>query len=133
MTSAQITKSKIAKIIFEQALEDPNVLGEALLKYSFVGEGRGCYNNFELRPSFRLFSSGKNGFADHFLGEGDLYDTYEYSQEIDRISSYLDAEIELAVAWLWDGDGHLIFQLGEVMLENTDIKKSNNWRFIDEN
>ena len=129
-TTEQIRESKLAKIILDQALENADTLGEALLKYSFIGEGRGCYSNFELRPSFRLFNGGKDGFSENLIGDKDLYSEEEYLAEVNKISSYLDAEIELAVVWLWDGDGHLIFQLGDLILENTDIKKSYGWRFV---
>ena len=133
-TTEQIREQKLAKIILAQALEDADVLGEALMKYAFVGRGRGCYSNFELRSSFRLWEAGKDKFADDLCGfwPKELEDQ-EYRDEKARISSYLDPELDLVVVWLWDGDGHLIFKLGDVALENTDIKKSYGWRFINAN
>lgn len=130
-TTEEIRENKLAKIILSQAMEDPNTLGEALLKYAFVGEGRGCYSNFELRPSFRLWREGMDKFSENLVGPCDIYSEEEYEEEVNKISSYIDAELDLAVAWLWSGDGSLIFKLGDVILQNTDIKKSHNWKFVD--
>jgi hypothetical protein len=129
-TTKQLQFQKLSEIILDRVFEDANMLGEILLDYSFVGEGRGCYSNFELRDCFREYSSGRDQFADRFIGEGDLFDTYEYAQEIEGIKSYINPEIELIVCWNWSGDGHLIFKLGPLILENTDIKKSYNWKFV---
>jgi hypothetical protein len=49
---------------------------------------------------------------------------------IENIKSYIDPEIDLAAIYHWDGDGHLIFKLGNIIIENDDIKKSHNWRFV---
>ena len=129
MTSEQITLSKISSMIYDHAVKDPNVLGEVLLDYTFVGEGRGCYSNFDLRPSFRLYTAGKDMFCKELLGFSDCPDGF-YDEDIENIKSYIDPEIDLAVIYHWDGDGHLIFKLGDIIIENDDIKKSHNWRFI---
>jgi len=129
MTSKQITLSKIAHIIYDLAVKDPNVLGEALLDYTFVGDGRGCYSNFDLRPSFRRYTAGKDMFCEEFLGCSDYPDGY-CEEDIENIKSYIDPEIDLTVIYHWDGDGHLIFKLGDIVIENDDIKKSHNWRFL---
>jgi predicted HAD superfamily hydrolase len=34
------------------------------------------------------------------------------------------------VAWFWEHDGHLIFKLGDISIENSDIKCSYGWRFL---
>lgn len=130
-TTEQLREQNLATIIFNQIKEDPNALGEALLKYSFVGEGRGCYSNFILRSSFRKYSEGVDIFADHLIGyfPPELWDA-EYYADKDNIQSYIDPEMDLAVLWFWDGDGHLIFKLGDIIIENTDIKKSYYWKFL---
>lgn len=130
MTNKQITLSKLTNALCDILFEDADMLGEVLLRYAFIGEGRGCYSNFELRPSFRLWAKGKDSFSEYLVGNQDIYSVEEYEEEVNKISSYLDAEIELAVVWLWNGDGSLIFQLGDIILENTDIKKSYGWRFV---
>jgi len=129
MTSKQITLSKITHMICDHVFEDANILGEVLLRYTFVGEGRGCYSNFDLRPSFRLYTAGKDMFCEELLGCSDSPDGY-YEEDIENIKSYIDPEIDLAVIYHWDGDGHLIFKLGDIIIENDDIKKSHNWRFV---
>ena len=95
-TTDQIRDNKLAKIILAHAFEDADTLGEALLKYSFVGEGRGCYSDFELRPSLRLWEAGKDMFADNLLGfwPEELEDQ-ESREEKESISSYLDPELDL--------------------------------------
>lgn len=116
----------LTEIIIEKVFADPDVLGEILLSYAFIGEGRGCYSNFELRSSFRSWKAGAKNFAERLLGSLEGLSDYESTK---GISSYLDPKLDLAVIWLWDGDGHLIFKLGDVVLENTDVKKSHGWRF----
>ena len=106
-------------------------MGEILLKHCFVGEGRGCYSNFDLHPKFRLWSEGKDKFSEHFIGHPDIYSPEEFAEEVEKINAYIDPVLDLAVAWDWsNGGGHLIFKFGNEILENTDIKKSYGWRFI---
>jgi hypothetical protein len=132
MTSKQITLSKIAQMIYDQAVKNPNILGEVLLDYTFVGAGRGCYSNFDLRPSFRLYTAGKDMFCEELLGHPDCPDGC-YDEDVENIKSYIDPEIDLTVVYHWDGDGHLIFKLGDILIENRDIKKSNNWKAMKTN
>lgn len=119
-------------MIYDLAVEDPNILGEILLDYTFVGDGRGCYSNFDLRPSFRRYSAGKDMFCEELLGCLDCPDGY-LEEDIENIKSYIDPEIDLAVIYHWDGDGHLIFKLGDILIENRDVKKSNNWKSLTKN
>lgn len=131
MTTKQIQLSKIATIICDQVFEDPNFLGEVLLRHSFVGEGRGCYSDFELNPDFRESDRIRGEFSDRFFGLPDIYTVEEYQEEVERISAYINPEIDLSICWSWaNGDGHLIFKIGDVVLENTDIKKDYTWKFI---
>jgi hypothetical protein len=121
----------IKDIILNRVLEHPNTLGEVLLEYVFPGEGRGCYSNFNVRESFKEYSDGKEFFAKLILGyHSDLFSEEEIEQDKARISCYREAESDIEVAWLWDGDGRLIFKLGKILIENTDIKKSYTWDFI---
>jgi hypothetical protein len=130
-TTQQIQLQKLQKIIFNHVINDADCLGEILLKYCFIGEGRGCYSNFNLRPEFRLYTAGKDQFSRHLLGDCISWMTEsDYEQEINSINSYIDAELDLVIVWLYEHDGHLVFKFGDIMLENTDIKKSYGWRFI---
>lgn len=127
--------SYLQKITFRQALvsliqKNPNFLGELLLEYSFVGEGRGCYSNFTLRDSFRSYSVGVAEAKDYLLGYG-YADQEEEDSETARIQCFYDPKIDLMVAWIWDGDGHLIFKFDNTIIENTDIKKDYIWKFIE--
>jgi hypothetical protein len=116
-------------MICNHVFEDANILGEILLSYTFVGEGRGCYSNFNLRPSFRLYTTGIDMFCDELLGFSDSPDGLK-TLFTKNIKSYIDPEMDLAAIWHWDGDGHLIFKLGDITIGNDDIKKSYNWKFI---
>lgn len=129
-TTEQIQLQKLQKLIFDHVIQDADSLGEILLKYTFIGEGRGCYSNFDLNPKFRLWTQGKDQFSDNFLGEQMYYEEDEYLEETNRIQSYMDPELELGVIWYWCGDGSLIFKFGDILIENTDIKKSYGWRFL---
>ena len=122
----------INDIILNRVLEHPNTLGEVLLEYVFPGDGRGCYSNFNVRESFKEYSEGKEFFANLMLGDypADLFSVEEIKQDKEKISCYREEESDIEVAWFWDGDGHLIFKLGDTLLENTDIKKSYKWDFI---
>jgi hypothetical protein len=43
---------KIASSILKYAMENVEVIGESLRDFAFVGEGLGCYLDFELREGF---------------------------------------------------------------------------------
>ena len=129
-----LTNDSLKTVILESVIEEPNALGEALLKYSFVGEGRGCYSNFTLRDSFKKYDKGKLTFANFLVGvwPDDLLECAEYKAGVEEISCFKDEDTGLIVAWLWDGDGSLAFLIDEkkkIFLENSDIKKSYNWMF----
>jgi hypothetical protein len=130
-TTKQIQLQKLTHSLCDIVFEDADMLGEVLMRYVFVGKGRGCYSNFDLNPKFRLWAKGKDKFSDNLLGDSAIYSESEYLEAIKSINSYIDAELDLSVVWDWrSGDGHLIFQLGSIILENTDIKKSYGWRFV---
>jgi hypothetical protein len=110
--------------IFKTLFNDPNFLGEALLSYCFVGDGRGCYSNFEVNPSFKKGKHLREEFAVDFLGE-------EFEDEdLDSIHVYTNIKEDITLAWHWYGDGHLIFVFGNIQVENTDVKKDYTWKFI---
>lgn len=126
--------SHLQKLIFRHAMvsqlmQNPNFLGELLLEYSFVGEGRGCYSNFELRQTFEPCSWGVEQVKDDLLGFGYAEEDGE-DEDVAKIKCFYDSKIDLMVAWFWSGDGHLIFKFDGTTLENTDIKKDYTWKFL---
>ena len=126
-----LQNEKIKNILFDQALKDPNALGELLLSYAFVGEGRGCYSNFKLRDSF-VEVINKDEIHSLIYGENclDFSTPQEIKEEKEQIKQYTCKETNLSVGWIWDGDGHLVFKFKDIILENNDIKKDYTWRFI---
>jgi len=112
--------------VFKTLFNEPNFLGESLLKYCFVGEGRGCYSNFKVNPSFKERKELREEFAGDFLGE-----VFE-DEELDSIHVFRNSKEDITLAWHWDGDGHLIFIFGKIQIENTDIKKEYTWEFINQ-
>jgi hypothetical protein len=117
---------KLDDYILQFVKKDECILGEALLEYAFVGEGRGCYSNFKLRDSFVPFPDGVDKYAPMLLGEH-LYIEECSDEERESINSFIDSKTNIKIAWLWDGDGHLIFEGDDFFIENTDIKKSSRW------
>lgn len=126
-------------------------LGELLRAVTFVGEGYGCYQNFDVRPDATKWS--KEQLATFI--EGHLRTKYtrnEDDQDEDRNEGKFipdhraddwraDAEgytfdedgLKVDVIWHWDGDGTLAFRVkqedGKVkhLLVHHDCKNDYEW------
>lgn len=101
---------------YEKTLENPDTLGELLRSYAFVGEGLGCYQNFDLRDSFL------------FITKYHLDDGYTKVRVTESKCKYTGLE----VYYYWDGDGYLQFTYEGVTVYNSDCKCTYGWRFKDE-
>ena len=119
-------------IIVKNTLDlPPDAAGELLREYCFIGQGFGCYDNFDLRPEFvkcepsNLIKELCVGYnlenLDMTWGES----SEGYLNDIERIHCYLNGG--LIVAWLCDGDTTLVFQEGDRVIFNGDAKKSYGW------
>lgn len=107
-----------------------NGLGEALRALTFVGNGFGCYQNFDVRPDAivlqndeRLRFIGNNRSSlEHWGTLFDGNDIYRYCVDC----------LTIDIFWVWDGDGMLYFRLRdseETLAEiiNYDCKHTNEW------
>jgi hypothetical protein len=85
--------------------------GEALRYLFFSDEGFGCYDNFELRKGVKSLPE-------------------EYNE--DEEAAFTCAELNgIKMKYHWDGDGTLLFELpDDIMLYNSDCKKSNVWELM---
>jgi hypothetical protein len=109
------------------AADDPSGLGELLRDITFVGEGTGCYSNFDVEPGWEPIA-GKlpNELLFELMGDAALEPA-----EAARAMAYSHAALGLTVAWYWDGDGTLIFHApGRFALVNHDCKCSE-WDSVD--
>lgn len=105
---------------------EPNQLGEFLRAITFVGEGYGCYENFNVRKDAHKWSDDelKTFVKNHFLSTNGAQ-PYGYTYRKDGLL--------IDVFWYWDGDGDLIFRIRTKdnkvvrMIRNTDGKKDYTW------
>lgn len=99
-------------------IKDPNRFGELLREYFFTKDkGYGCYQNFELEP-FMVKGAVTPYIASFFEGYDGTIHFYAAKNNLN-----------LWLAWQWDGDGTLIVCDGERIAVNDDCKKNYNWRF----
>jgi|688.fasta_scaffold04876_39 hypothetical protein len=98
-------------------IEDPNLLGESLRDLFFGTEkGRGCYENFEVEPGVEYLGEERDP-TDYTDPEyAVVYKTYQFEN--------------IKMMYYWDGDGTLIFILGDRTLMNNDCKKNYIWDFV---
>ena len=108
-----------------------NALGEKLRNWCFVGEGTGCYSNFELREGFSSIS------PESELGKK-LLALLEYDEEFYEVEGYKptpylyvhEAE-QVFLAWYWDGDGTLLVGRNGQWVINTDCKTDYCWELVE--
>ena len=94
---------------------DPNLIGEALRLWSFVGRNgnMGCYDTFGLPDLFKKLEKGKyyNKAKKEICPEFGLKHCYIYDR-LNFKDKYFNIEaIKLILAWEWDGDGCLYFRI----------------------
>lgn len=124
---------------------DVAAVGELLRSVTFVGEGLGCYSNFDVRDdavewpeerrrTFYDVAHNSAGFVDPDEPEWDEARQAELELEVKGGQSYsfkIDG-FDIDVTWYWDGDGVLAYAIWEGpelvrTLLNSDCKKSNYW------
>lgn len=122
----QIDEWKITSFVLKYAMEQPDIIGESLRDFSFIGEGLGCYHDFELREGFvRLEEESSMGKV--------LMQSMNYVEEVEYAPSvhlYHHPKLNLYLSWYWDGDGTLLFGYQDKWVLNTDCKKRYDWEFV---
>jgi hypothetical protein len=110
----------------------PNSLGEALREITFVGEGKGCYENFDMRPD--VISWRREQTKDFYEEYFDSADDKDMAYIVNKAHGYTFVEggVTVDVFWYWNGDGTLCFRTKEreeiiAVIVNTDCKKSYQW------
>lgn len=99
-------------------IKDPNKFGELLREYFFTkNKGYGCYENFEVEPFMIL--GPVTPYIKEFFGDCDSPIRFYASQN----------NLNLWLAWQWDGDGTLVVCDGERIAVNGDCKKNYNWKW----
>lgn len=135
---------KITKISEEHIALDylllttkPEIFGEALREYAFVGEGLGCYSTFELKPEFKEVDKTSQCGINMIL----LLDTFEHSEDTyiatikaDNPEFYDNCKLfsndKINIGWYWEGDGTLLVMYGDKAAINTDCKKISTWSWL---
>jgi hypothetical protein len=108
-----------------------NFYGEELRRKSFVGEGLGCYANFEIHNDYIEVANdfAKSMYLPYFL---DMYYLSLNIQEIfdclQLVKLYINYGSNTVMAYYWDGDGSLLFITPHYAIINRDCKKINNWK-----
>lgn len=105
-------------------IENPNALGELFRDITFVKNNKddyGCYSTFDVHKEFKEINDKKqiNQIKELMGLEHD-----------DHLTIYFNSDLNLIVAWHWDGDGTLLFQHKEITIINTDCKKGYTWEFL---
>ena len=111
-----------------------NGLGEVLRAITFVGDGYGCYENFDVRPDAILWPAEQ---IRAFVGK--IFPNH--ADGIDFVASrahgytFQEESVTVDVFWYWDGDGTLYFRarqeddvVGEII--NSDCKCDYDWEFL---
>lgn len=120
--------------------QHPDAVGEVLRSWAFVGEGFGCYSNFDIRIEFQPKEVGYREFKMLMGREFEIVSASDWGGEDDE-------ELRQAIRWFvhpngiemgyyWDGDGTLLFYIPELVkgefdgsVVNTDCKKNYGWEF----
>lgn len=110
---------------------NPDTLGELLREMTFVGEGYGCYVNFDVR---RDAAPLPHATAKRILIGDDPEDWADYPDDTFSGYVYVFDGLIVEAYWYWDGDGTLVFRLRSGALSepirtigNGDCKKSYGW------
>jgi hypothetical protein len=108
----------------------PCGLGEALRAITFVGDGFGCYSDFNVRTDATPWSREQ---IKSFVGDNDDSDFIVKAAEG---YTFQEGGVTIDAFWYWDGDGTLQFRVkegGKVIREvtNTDCKQDCGWEEIE--
>jgi hypothetical protein len=121
--------------------ENPNSLGESLRYFTFkcAGDEYGCYSSFMVADVFEpIKEDAVIKKYSKILGatEEDALSLYKYEikeSDIPKEFKSFCKPVKIIVAWYWDGDGVLYFEITENNITrkviNTDCKKSYEWNF----
>lgn len=98
-----------------------------LIRMSVFKEEFGCYSCFELEDSFKKLDPKKDlSLKERTLLAGCFAKDEE---EIKSMRVFWSDEYQLKVAWLWDGDGTLLFvDVDNNCYVNSDCKKTYGWQ-----
>lgn len=113
-------------------------LGEALRTFTFVGDGYGCYENFDVRPDATPLSEeqlktllaattprSRGWSEEEWIAEKQTYSRCEGY-------SFKEGNLTIEAFWFWDGDGTLYFRVkeGDTIIReivNRDCKNDHEW------
>lgn len=98
--------------------------------YSFI-QKTGCYSCFDLIPDFEKIDK-ESQFAEKILRIFGYFEQTNNNEEKRFIkdASHMFKYKDILMAWLWDGDGHLIVSDGKRTAQNTDCKKDYTWQWV---
>lgn len=143
----ELASLNLSEVIRVAKLLGANIIGEFLRNSLFVGEGRGCYQNFEVRVDATRMSRYdiilflQNELAefwaqsDDLVGWGEYRDKIVYELPSSGVTWSQDGFI-IHAFWCWDGDGTLVFKVEKengdpvCLIENTDCKNDYEWRWL---
>ena len=114
-----------------------NSVGEVLRAITFIGNGYGCYENFEVRPDATPWSAER---LEAFIKKVFPYhlDDLDFLKGAASGYTFQEGSLRVDVFWYWDGDGTLYFRVEEDgatfrELINTDCKHDNEWAELEDN
>ncbi len=117
---------------------DANAIGELLRERAFPGEGFGCYRNFEVAEDAIQWSPAERQEFFEQVGEispddeDDEFNEREFIIKASSGYSFALGNLQIEMAWYWDGDGVLFYRIwrdGKLLrtIVNSDCKKSYRW------
>lgn len=130
------------KLVDLEKETDPNLIGEALRHWSFVGRNGeiGCYSTFQVADFFKPLKPGDKDFEDAKNEIVPEFDTslkcYVYKCPYFKDEFITIEPLKIVLAWEWNGDGTLYFKIVTNIFEknftimNTDCKKDYGWEFV---
>lgn len=110
---------------------DPNALGEMLRDITFVGEGYGCYSDFDLLPEAVKLSKADR----EIFWRASKYEDPEEVAGMGEGCIYSIGDYRIEMVYYWDGDGVLAFRVYKGLqilahIENDDCKKNYRWEHV---
>lgn len=139
-----LANSSLGQVITEYAhtcYNHPNALGEILREWAFIGNGYGCYENFDVREEFikQPITEREFKFLMSRPSEVDHENTWGFwDEDVFTRGEWYKHPNGIEMGWFWDGDGTLAFFIPEMadeiytgILINGDCKHDNEWDFQD--